>query len=222
VAGGGGKLPAHLDGDGLVKYFSMMAQGSETLTAYVLSAAHEGGYAIPEALEGRMESALLAFVQGKVVRYSACHHDLAVRKIAALEAFRVRADTGWRAGIVHGAAESVADFRRHRLVPDPASSPQLPQRAQRWAQADQILRSRLNLQGTTMTFSTERTDDWWWLMSSADSNANRLLLAMADNPAGRMISAGWRAARWDGSEGPLEYHGQCLGRAGARTNSRSG
>jgi hypothetical protein len=50
-------------------------------------------------------------------------------------------------------------------------------------EADQILRSRLNLQGTTMTFSTERTDDWWWLMSSADSNANRLLLVMADNPA---------------------------------------
>jgi uncharacterized protein YfaS (alpha-2-macroglobulin family) len=34
-----------------------------------------------------------------------------------------------------------------------------------------------------MTFSTERTDDWWWLMSSADGNANRLLLVMADNPA---------------------------------------
>jgi uncharacterized protein YfaS (alpha-2-macroglobulin family) len=41
----------------------------------------------------------------------------------------------------------------------------------------------LNLQGTTLTFSTERSDDWWWLMVSADVNANRLLLAMLDNPA---------------------------------------
>jgi len=62
-------------------------------------------------------------------------------------------------------------------------SPDLPMRATRLQEAGQILRSRLNMQGTTMTFSTERSDDWWWLMSSADSNANRLLLAMADNPA---------------------------------------
>ncbi len=65
-------------------------------------------------------------------------------------------------------------------------SPKLPQQARQLAEAEQILRARLNLQGTTIGFSTERTDNWWWLMSSADSNANRLLLAMADNP-------GWRA-----------------------------
>ena len=55
-----------------------------------------------------------------------------------------------------------------------------------------------------MTFSTERTDDWWWLMASADSNANRLLLAMADNPAwrgdmGRLARGALgrqRAGRW--------------------------
>jgi hypothetical protein len=48
-------------------------------------------------------------------------------------------------------------------------------------QAEQILRSRLNFQGTTMGFSTERTDDLWWLMLSPDVNANRILLAMLDN-----------------------------------------
>ena len=55
-----------------------------------------------------------------------------------------------------------------------------------------------------MGFSTERTDDWWWLMASADSNANRLLLAMADNPAwrddmGRLARGALgrqRAGRW--------------------------
>ena len=49
--------------------------------------------------------------------------------------------------------------------------------------AEQILRSRLNFQGTTMGFSTEKTDALWWLMVSADSNANRLLLALLDAPA---------------------------------------
>jgi uncharacterized protein YfaS (alpha-2-macroglobulin family) len=179
------KLPNYLDADGLVKYFSLMEQGSDTLTAYVLSAASEAGYTIPDALKGRMESALLAFVQGKVVRYSSLPTaDLAVRKIAALEA------------LSRSRAISVSEIESFTVQPNlwPTSavidwyqilqrSPKLPQHAQRLKEAVQILRSRLNLQGTTMTFSTERTDDWWWLMSSADSNANRLLLVMADNPA---------------------------------------
>jgi uncharacterized protein YfaS (alpha-2-macroglobulin family) len=179
------KLPTYLDSDGLIKYFPMMLEGSDTLTAYVLSAASEAGYAIPEGLKGTMESGLLAFVQGKVVRYSSLPTaDLAVRKIAALEALsRSRPIT----------AEDLESFTlQPNLWPTSAvldwyqileRSSGLPQHAQRLKEADQILRSRLNLQGTTMTFSTERTDDWWWLMSSADSNANRLLLAMADNPA---------------------------------------
>jgi uncharacterized protein YfaS (alpha-2-macroglobulin family) len=178
-------LPAHLDSDGLVKYFAPMEQGSDTLTAYVLSAAAEAGYAIPDELRGRMESGLLAFVQGKVVRYSALPTaDLAVRKIAALEA------------LSRSRPAQAGDLESFTVQPNlwPTSavidwyqvlqrSRALPQRVQRLKEAEQILRSRLNLQGTSMTFSTERSDDWWWLMSSADSNANRLLLLMADNPA---------------------------------------
>jgi uncharacterized protein YfaS (alpha-2-macroglobulin family) len=178
-------LPAHLDSDGLVKYFAPMLQGSDTLTAYVLSASQEAGYEIPAELKGRMESGLLAFVQGRVVRYSALPTaDLAVRKIAALEALS-------RSNPVN-AGELQSFTVQPNLWPTSAvidwylilkRSPKLPMQAQRIKEADQILRSRLNLQGTTMGFSTERTDDWWWLMSSADSNANRLLLAMVDNPA---------------------------------------
>ena len=62
-------------------------------------------------------------------------------------------------------------------------SPSLANRDSLLAQAQQILRARLNLQGTTLGFSTERSDDWWWLMVSPDVNANRLLLAMRENPA---------------------------------------
>jgi uncharacterized protein YfaS (alpha-2-macroglobulin family) len=59
-------------------------------------------------------------------------------------------------------------------------APNLPQADTRKAEAEQILRSRLNFQGTTMTFSTERSDALWWLMNSADQNANRLLIAMLE------------------------------------------
>ncbi|MYM66312.1 alpha-2-macroglobulin [Pseudoduganella sp. FT55W] len=179
------KLPTYLDADGLLKYFPVMDQGSDTLTAYVLSAASEAGYEIPEALKGRMESGLQAFVQGKITRYSGLRTtDLAVRKIAALEALSrsrpVNASALESFSVQPNLWPTSAVIDWYQIL---QRSPKLPQHAQRLKEADQILRSRLNLQGTTMTFSTERTDDWWWLMSSADSNANRLLLVMADNPA---------------------------------------
>jgi uncharacterized protein YfaS (alpha-2-macroglobulin family) len=200
-------LPAHLDGDGLVKYFALMTQGSDTLTAYVLSAADEAGYDIPPELKARMDSGLLAFVQGRVTRYSSLPTaDLAVRKVAALEALS-------RSNPV-GAALLESFSVEPNLWPTSAvidwylilkRSPKLPSQAKRLAQAEQILHARLNLQGTTMGFSTERTDDWWWLMSSADVNANRLLLAMLDNPAwqddmGRLARGTLgrqRHGRWD-------------------------
>jgi uncharacterized protein YfaS (alpha-2-macroglobulin family) len=178
-------LPAHLDRDGLVKYFANMDQGDEMLTAYVLSLGNQASFGIPLELRQQMESALRNFVQGKVVRrWSLQTNDLAVRKIAALEALSHAAPIQ---------AELLESFTvEPNLWPTSAvidwylilkRSPQLPERAQRWAQAEQILRSRLNLQGSTLGFSTERQDNWWWLMASADSNANRLLLAMVDNPA---------------------------------------
>ena len=178
------QLPSYLDSDGLVKYFPSMEQGSDSLTAYVLSAVQEAGYVIPPDLKAQMEQGLLGFVHGKVMRNSAlATADLAVRKVAALEALS-------RAGLVRAdALESFAiepDLWPTAAVIDwylvLTRTPALPQRAQRLAQAEQILRARLNLQGTTMGFSTERNDDWWWLMQSGDVNANRLLLAMLDNP----------------------------------------
>ena len=178
-------LPSHLDGDGLVKYFAPMDQGSDVLTAYVLSVTGDADYPIPDELRGRMEAGLAAFVEGKIVRGSGrATGELAVRKLAALEA--LSRDTEVQPALLHS-----IDVRPN-LWPTSAvidwylilkRSPALPQRDAHLAQAGQILRARLNLQGTTLGFSTERTDGWWWLMSSADANANRLLLATLDDPA---------------------------------------
>jgi uncharacterized protein YfaS (alpha-2-macroglobulin family) len=57
----------------------------------------------------------------------------------------------------------------------------IPDRDARLAAAEQIVRSRINFQGTVMGFSTERSDYLWWLMLSADVNANRALLEFLDN-----------------------------------------
>jgi hypothetical protein len=188
-------LPAHLDGDGLVKYFTPMDEGSDVLTAYVLSVTNEAGYAIPDELRGRMEAGLAGFVEGKVVRGNPrAAGELAVRKLAALEALS-------RGTTVQPAMLDSIDIRPN-LWPTSAvidwylilkRTQDLPHRAERLAEATQVLRARLNLQGTTMGFSTERADGWWWLMTSADVNANRLLLATLDDPAWK-IDAG-RLAR---------------------------
>ncbi|HEY2628138.1 MAG TPA: alpha-2-macroglobulin, partial [Usitatibacter sp.] len=50
-------------------------------------------------------------------------------------------------------------------------------------QALSILRSRMNFQGTVMTFSSEKSDALWWLMVSADVNANRALAALVREPS---------------------------------------
>lgn len=178
-------LPAHLDGDGLLKYFATMGQGDDALTSYVLSVTHEAGYAIAPEQRARMEAALVAFVEGRIVRGSGLRTgELAVRKIAALEALSRSQPVrqSW-----------LQSFRiEPKLWPTSAvidwylilrRSEALERRSELLAQAQHILRARLNLQGTRMGFSTERSDHWWWLMASPDTNANRLLLAMLENPA---------------------------------------
>ena len=125
-----------------------------------------------------MEAGLRRFVEGKLARRSDLPTaDLSIRKLAALEALAR-----------HGKADPqlLGSFAiEPNLWPTSAvldwwaildRLPGIPQRDARLAEAEQILRVRLNLQGTTMGFSTERADRLWWLMVSPDSNAVRLIL----------------------------------------------
>jgi len=57
-------------------------------------------------------------------------------------------------------------------------SKSLPGGTNRLKEAEQILRSRLNFQGTTMVFSTEQSDYLWWLMISTDVNAVKSVLTL--------------------------------------------
>lgn len=180
-------LPAHLDGDGLVKYFPAdWLPGSDALTAYLVQIADAAGYRWPEQGLERMLSGLEAFATGRITRGAALPTaDLAVRKLAAIEALAR-----------HGRA------RAKMLEPlsiDPALWPTsalldwigilqrvgVPGREARLREALGLLRARLNFQGTVMTFATERADALWWLMVSADVNANRALVAVLEQPEWR-------------------------------------
>jgi hypothetical protein len=176
-------LSSYLDHDGLVKYFPQMEQGSDALTAYILSIADEADYEIPEYSKNRMEKALVGFVEGRVVRYSALPTaDLAIRKVAALAALsrgETTIDPRWLDGfsIEPNLWPTSAVIDWYTLL---KRADAIPNRETRIAEAEQIMRSRLNFQGTIMTFSTERNDALWWLMSSADQNANRIILELLE------------------------------------------
>ncbi len=179
-----GLLPVYLDGNGLAKYFPSLSTGSDTLTSYVLAIADEAGWDIPAQPRERMLSGLREFVEGRVVRYSDLPTaDLTIRKLAAIEALSrwKQAQPAMLAPITlepnRWPTSAVIDWFNilSRLSG-------LQDRAIRLQEAQQILRARLNLQGTTMGFSTERTDALWWLMVSGDGNAVRLLLSVVSAP----------------------------------------
>ncbi|WP_423679531.1 alpha-2-macroglobulin family protein [Undibacterium sp. WLHG33] len=185
------ELPTYLDADGLAYYYpptdSGQRLGSDTLTAYLLSATQEAGYAIPESIRDKMLQGLQAFVEGKITRdFWSPRKDLDVRKLAALEALsRYNLVQPRMLGSVQITPNqwptgAVLDWY---LILQRSST--LPQRTVAMKEAEQVLSSRLNYQGTRMGFSNERDDYWWWLMGNSDVNANRLLLAMMDNPAWR-------------------------------------
>jgi uncharacterized protein YfaS (alpha-2-macroglobulin family) len=176
-------LPSYMDRDGLLRYFpSESYDGEDTLTAYVLAIAQAAGYTIPEFQRNRMMAGLKGFVEGKVIRNSALPTaDLAIRKLAAIAALSR-----------YGAAQpNMLDSItiEPNLWPTSAvidwlgilrNVENIPKQDDRRRDAEAVIRSRLNFQGTTMTFSTERSDALWWLMVSTDSNAVRALLELQD------------------------------------------
>lgn len=178
------KLPSYLDHDGLLKYFPMMREGDDTLTAYLLSLAAEAGYPLPENMLNKMRNGLTGFVEGRVIRYSALPtSDLTIRKLAAITALSRSGEIErrWLDSITIEPnlwpTSALLDWLSI-LQRKPDLAAQSPHNTE---EAQQIIRSRLNFQGTTMGFSTERNDTLWWLMINGDVNANRALLALLDD-----------------------------------------
>ncbi len=181
-------LPAFMDSDGLVKYWpSDYLRGSDTLTAYVLAITHEAGWEIPDSQRDQMLNGLTAFVEGRIRRGSPLNtSDLTIRKLAAIAALsrygKAKAQMLTSLEINPNLLPTSAVLDWMNILKRVKSIP----RAQNGiVQAKQILRSRLNFQGTHMGFSTERQDNLWWLMISADTNAARALISLGDAPLWR-------------------------------------
>ena len=173
-------LPQYLDADGLLKFFPEMREGSDILTSYVFSIAHEAGLALPPQSEEAMMNGLRGFVAGTVVRYGVVPGaDLPLRKIAAIEALS-------SAGQANAAMLGSITVEPN-LWPDATVIEwwnillrlhDVPDRARRLVEAEQIVRSRINWQGTGAHLSG---DSCWCLMTGAESNMLRLDLLLVDN-----------------------------------------
>ena len=180
-------LPTYLDSNGLARYYpgeERYNNGSAMLTAYLLTTTKAAGFDLPPELAGRMERALAAFAEGRQKFEDwAPQNDLTVRKLAAIEALTRRGQTPL-------SAISSLEIEPLRL---PTSAlidwylitrrvAKLPGRASKLEMAENELRNRLSYQGDRLVFTSERSDYWWWLMVSGDSNTFRLIEAVLDDP----------------------------------------
>ena len=184
-----GEAAGYLDSDGLAHYFppspGTSASGSDRLTAYLITAAHEAGWTWPDTTREAMLQGLAAFVEGRIQRrFNAPRADLDVRKLAALDALarHGRVQPRLLGSISYTPAawptSALLDaWSLYRRVDN------LPERTARLDEIQRLIRSRLVAGGTTLKFSTEPDDDWWWLMDGPDANAARLLLAATEVPA---------------------------------------
>jgi len=181
-------LPTYLDNDGLASYFPPRAEdgarGSDRLTAYVLAATHEAGFELPGPAQQQMLDGLTAFVEGRLERkFWSPRADLDVRKIAAIEALsrygRAQPKMLGSVNLIPNQWPTAAVIDWLNILKRVKG---VPEQAKRLEEVQQILRSRLTYAGTTLRFSNEVDDFWWWLMDSADANAARLILAVLDEP----------------------------------------
>lgn len=177
-------LPSYLDKEGLLKYFPVMNEGSDILTSYVLAIAHETGWSIPKSSLAKMTEGLKLFVEGKLLRGEPLPNpSLTERKLAAIEALsRYNEATPSHVNVIRVAPNLWPTSAVIDWVNILSRVKKIPDSEKRVLEAEQIIRSRLNFQGTHMGFSTEKTDYLWWLMVNGDVNSIRAVLTFMKEP----------------------------------------
>ena len=201
-----GALPTYLDGDGLVRYFpEQRMQGSEALTAYVLSMTAEAGFAIPAVSKGRMIEAMKAVVEGRLRRDAQGQGDVRLLRIAALAALaRNGASTPALVGAVDIAPADMPTALLADWMIALDRTPGLPDATGKRALAERTLRQRIVYEGSRIDL-TDATQTPWWMMTSIDESALKTLNAILGRPGWQnesprmMVGAALRQLRghWD-------------------------
>jgi uncharacterized protein YfaS (alpha-2-macroglobulin family) len=191
-----GDIPAYMDGDGLLRYFPIaQIQGSEALTAYVLSMTAEAGFQIPDAPKARMIDAMKAVVDGRLEREARWSGDARLIRIAALAALaRNGASTP---AMLAAISLAPADMPTSALTDWLAAIDRTKgANTNLRLTAERTLRQRIVYEGSRLDLADAATAPWW-MMTSGDEMSIKALLAVLGRP-------GW------GDEGPKMMIGTAL------------
>jgi uncharacterized protein YfaS (alpha-2-macroglobulin family) len=197
-------IPAYLDRDGLLRYFPIdRLQGSEALTAYVLSMTAEAGFPIPEASRARMIEAMKAVVDGRLERETRWSGDTRLARIAALAALaRNGASTPAMLGAISLAP---ADMPTSALTDWLAAIDRTKgANTNLRVTAERTLRQRIVYEGSRLDLA-DASNAPWWMMTSGDEMSIKTLLTVLGRPgwsdegSKMMIGAALRQRRghWD-------------------------
>lgn len=205
-------LPSYFDSHGLLKFFPVSLCGSAQLTRYVMNILNENGYDIPPATRDQMIAGLAAYVQGQ---YS-CHSwwNEFVRDQYASEAKILLMETLSRYKAFSPNLLSTVQITPNIWKNETAIAwfqllkrqADIPNREELLKQAENILRARINFQGSLMNLQGDM--DWegrWHLFSSRDQEAMGAFGISIDEPAwsqdvGRMargVVARLKLGHWD-------------------------
>lgn len=153
-------------------------RGSDVLTSYILTLADESGWSLPAEIRGRLLGGLAAFVSGRSAIGSGHFADLTLRKLAAIQAL-ARYDRA-KPEMLSAVAVEPNLWPTSALLDWYETLQRLesyPGRGEAIGRAEQILRSRLDLRGTSLSLDTEARDRVRWLMVSTAGNQARLMLS---------------------------------------------
>jgi uncharacterized protein YfaS (alpha-2-macroglobulin family) len=174
------ELPTYLADNGLANFFpGNDSQGSVALTAYVLSIADQSGWKLPLEVRTRMQRALAEHVAGKLELRRNTWENPVVLRLAALEA--LARDGKASPDLIATIKAEPATWPSSALldwIGILQRSPQLAERDKHLRSALTALETRFNHTGKRLNFRSEARDELWWMMTSADTNAVRTLLAL--------------------------------------------
>ncbi len=199
-----GEIPAYLDKDGLLRYFpEQRLDGSIALTAYALSITAENGWQIPEANHEKMIAAMRSVVEGRLTRETGGGGDQRLEKLTALAA--LARNSASDAALLGQIGINPKDMQSSALADWLTATQRTPGANPNWAiQAETELRTRIVYEGSRIDLVDNNAAPWW-LMSTGDEVAIRVLGAILGRPgwqdetARMMVGVALRQRRghWD-------------------------
>ncbi len=211
------QIPAYLDNEGLLRYWPVQQiEGSEALTAYILSVTADAGFVVPQESKARMIEAMKAVLDGKLKRDVPWESNDKLLRLAALSALARNGEaTPAMLGQIGLApadmpTSALADWL---MIIDRTKGANTALRTT----AETVLRQRVVYEGSRLDL-TDRENAPWWMATSGDEMAIKALLSILGRPgwsedeAKMMVGVALRQDRghWDST--PANAWGSILAR----------